>query len=150
MSIENPTLAHFRHFSHFRHSSNYNIFPNTLIMQNKANFGNAKMNITLDMTMNYKLFIPLEGQKNKANSNPIKPISKPIKANSKPKQTQFKPNLSRRNPEQSRIKHPQIAKKKNFLPIALFPLTSSTARYYNRGFSQISCSQRTPIERSWK
>jgi len=42
MSINYPTLAHFRHFSHFRHSFNYNIFPDTLYYakqtQNKANF----------------------------------------------------------------------------------------------------------------
>jgi len=38
MSINYPTLAHFRHFSHFRHSSNYNIFPIHSIMQNKPNF----------------------------------------------------------------------------------------------------------------
>ncbi len=31
------------------------------------------MNVNLLITMNYKDFIPLAGQKNKPNSNPIKP-----------------------------------------------------------------------------
>jgi len=41
-------------------------------MQNKPNFQKAKMNVNSLITMNYKNFIPLAGQKNKANSNPIK------------------------------------------------------------------------------
>ena len=47
----------------------YEIFA--LFMQNKANFGNDKMNINIDTTSNYKEFVPLAGPKNKANSNPI-------------------------------------------------------------------------------
>ena len=43
------------------------------IMQNKPNFAKAKMNVSFYSTMNYKDFIPLAGQKNKPNSNPIKP-----------------------------------------------------------------------------
>jgi len=39
------------------------------------------MNLSNVITMNYENFIPLPGQKNKPNSNPI--------------QTQFKPNLKR-------------------------------------------------------
>jgi len=41
-------------------------------MQNKPNFQKAKMNVSNIITMNYKNFIPLAGQKNKPNSNPIK------------------------------------------------------------------------------
>jgi len=40
-------------------------------MQNKPNFQKAKMNVNPYITMNYEIFIPLAGQKNK------------------PKQTQF-------------------------------------------------------------
>jgi hypothetical protein len=62
-------------------------------MQNKANFGNDKMNISIDTKSNYKEFVPLSGSKNKANSNPIKPKTNPIKAKTKPIQTQSKPIL---------------------------------------------------------
>jgi len=41
-------------------------------MQNKPNFRKAKMNVSNIITMNYENFIPLAGQKNKPNSNPIK------------------------------------------------------------------------------
>ncbi|MBL7145710.1 MAG: hypothetical protein ISS76_15845 [Phycisphaerae bacterium] len=94
-SIKNPTLAHFRHFSHFRHSFNYNIFPDTQIMQNKPNFGISKMNVNAYVTMRYANLNAGSGQKTKpiqsqfkpnltqykANSNPIKANTNPIKAN---------------------------------------------------------------------
>ncbi len=44
----------------------------TSIMQNKPNFKDAQMNVSNIITMNYKIFIPLAGYKNKPNSNPIK------------------------------------------------------------------------------
>ena len=140
MKFENmkyPTLAHFRHLRHFRHSFNYNIFPIHSIMQNKPNSRNDKININSDKTSIYKYSYRSPGQKNKPNSKPIKAKTNPIKANSNPIQSQSKPICRK-------------GKKKNFLPVALFPLTSSTATDYNKVFSQISCSQRTPIERSWK
>ena len=89
MSIENPTLAHFRHFRHFsslftlshlyicRESSTNQL----LFMQNKPNFQDAQMNVSNVKTKNYKNFIPLAGQKNKPNSNPIKPNSLKAKMN---------------------------------------------------------------------
>jgi len=40
--------------------------------------------------------------------------------------------------------------KHNYLPVALFPLTSSTARDYNEIFCLMSCLERTPSERVWK
>ena len=52
-----------------------------LFMQNKPNFRKAKMNVNSLITMNYKNFIPLAGQKNKPNSNPIKPNSQKAKMN---------------------------------------------------------------------
>jgi hypothetical protein len=87
MSIENPTLAHFRHFSHFRHSVPRSFPTNCTILKgvriityfqthsfltNKANFGKAQMNINIYYIKDYQTFIPLAGQKNKPNSNPIK------------------------------------------------------------------------------
>ncbi len=78
MSINYPTLAHFRHFSHFRHSFNYNIFPDTQIMQNKPNFRNDKMNINLDITSKYEILSHWLRPKNKPNSNPLKPKTNPI------------------------------------------------------------------------
>ena len=41
------------------------------IMQNKPNLKDAQMNVSNIITRNYKNFIPLAGQKNKPNSNPI-------------------------------------------------------------------------------
>jgi len=40
-------------------------------MQNKPNFLKAKMNVNIHITTDYQNFIPLAGQKNKPNSNPI-------------------------------------------------------------------------------
>jgi len=42
-------------------------------MQNKPNFRKSQMNISIFIKMAYEKFIPLAGQKNKPNSNPIKP-----------------------------------------------------------------------------
>ncbi len=96
MSIENPTLAHFRHFSHFRHSVNRSFptdctilkgvriityFQTHSFLTNKANFRKAQMNLSFLYTKDYQNFIPLAGQKNKPNSNPIKPNSQKAKMN---------------------------------------------------------------------
>jgi hypothetical protein len=40
--------------------------------------------------------------------------------------------------------------KHNSLPVALFPLTSSSAGDYNEIFCLMSCLERTPSERVWK
>ncbi len=45
-----------------------------LFMQNKPNFRKSQMNVSNIITRNYEIIIPLAGQKNKPNSNPIKPI----------------------------------------------------------------------------
>jgi len=50
-------------------------------MQNKPNFQDAQMNVNLYNTRDYKIFIPLAGQKNKPNSNPIKPKFQKAKMN---------------------------------------------------------------------
>jgi len=62
-------------------------------MQNKANFRNEKMNITIDITNKYKNLNRFERPKNKANSNPIKPKTNPIQTQFNPIQSQFKANL---------------------------------------------------------
>ena len=41
-------------------------------MQNKPNFRKAKMNVNSLITMDYEIFIPLAGYKNKPNSNPLR------------------------------------------------------------------------------
>ena len=82
MSIENPTLAHFRHFSslftNLSPVSYYNIFPMHSIIQNKAktnpikaNFKKAKMNVSIVYTKDYRKNDAFAVQKNKPNSNPI-------------------------------------------------------------------------------
>ena len=99
MSIDNPTLAHFRHFSSLYTNLHSTTVENSLqirpFMQNKANFGNVKMNITFDTTSNYKEFDPLGGSKNKANSNPIQSQFKPKQTQFKPISNPIKPNLSK-------------------------------------------------------
>jgi hypothetical protein len=65
-------------------------------MQNKANFRNDKMSITIDMTSIYKILYPSPGPKNKPNSNPIQ-------TQFKPKQSQFKPISKPNKPNQSQF-----------------------------------------------
>ncbi|HIJ52438.1 MAG TPA: hypothetical protein HPP66_04710 [Planctomycetes bacterium] len=80
-SIEDPTLAHFRHFS-----SLFTNFPSTFVvsalqiahfMQNKPNFQKAQMNVNMVLTVDYEKKTLGERGKNKPNSNPIKPNSLP-------------------------------------------------------------------------
>ncbi|HIJ54305.1 MAG TPA: hypothetical protein HPP66_14320, partial [Planctomycetes bacterium] len=94
-SIENQTLAHFRHFS-----SLFTNFPSTTVvsalqiahfMQNKPNFQKDQMNVNMVLTVDYEKKTLGERGKNKPNSNPIQTQSNPIKANKMPKQTQYKP-----------------------------------------------------------
>jgi len=81
MSIENPTLAHFRQFIPNGFSSLFTkspplhlsraLYKSPLFMQNKPNFRKSQMNVSSILATDYKNFIPLTGQKNKPNSNPI-------------------------------------------------------------------------------
>ncbi|MBC8472570.1 MAG: hypothetical protein H8D56_24160 [Planctomycetes bacterium] len=80
MSINYPTTAHFRHF---RHSFNYNIFPDTQIMQNKPNLRNDKMSANLFTIKDYENFDDSGHEK-----------TKPIQSQFKPNQSQFKANLT--------------------------------------------------------
>ena len=94
-SIENPTLAHFRHFSslftNFSSTTVESALQIALFMQNKPNFRKSQMNVNNVLTKNYEKRTLGERGKNKPNSNPIQTQSNPIKANKMPKQTQFKP-----------------------------------------------------------
>jgi hypothetical protein len=76
MSIENPTLAHFRHFSSLftpsplyicRESSTNQL----LFMQNKPNVKDAQINVSSYMKSKYEKLDTWLSGKNKANSNPI-------------------------------------------------------------------------------
>ncbi len=85
-SIENPTLAHFRHFSSLftlsplyicRESSTNHL----LFMQNKPNFKDTQMNVSLDITKDYENLSDWTLGQNKPNSNPIKPNSQKAQMN---------------------------------------------------------------------
>ena len=89
-SIENPTLAHFRHFSSLftnlpaykaadiyvpiRHYICRERSTNQLLfMQNKPNFRKSQMNANSLITMAYENIIDWTIGQSKPNSNPIKP-----------------------------------------------------------------------------
>ncbi len=80
-SIENPTLAHFRHFRHFSSlftPSHLYICRETstnqlLFMQNKPNFRKSQMNVNIYYIKVYKNETAFRRGKNKPNSSPIKP-----------------------------------------------------------------------------
>ncbi len=95
MCIENPTLAHFRHFSPLFTNLPSTSVENTLqiisFMQNKPNSPNVQLNLTSFVAMNYAIFISLTKVKNKPNSNPIKAKTNPIQTQLKSKQSQFEP-----------------------------------------------------------
>ena len=75
-SIENPTLAHFRHFSSLFTLSPLYICrePSTnqlLFIRNKPNFAKAQMNISVYSTMDYENKHNWTLGENKPNSNPM-------------------------------------------------------------------------------
>ena len=100
MSINYSILAHFSHFRHFRHSSNYNIFPDKQIMQNKANFRNDKIDINSFAISKYEILSAWWGQK-----------TNPIQTQLKPKQTQFKANKAKNKANSNPILKPLIGPK---------------------------------------
>jgi len=76
MSIDNPTLAHFRHFSSLLAN-----LPSTFVesplqidpfMQNKANLPDDQMNVSSVITREYKNKTNWKLGENKANTKPIK------------------------------------------------------------------------------
>jgi len=102
--IENPTFAHFRHFSSLftnlpAYKALYIYVPirhyicrgsstkQLLFMKNKPNLQDAQMNLSIYHIKEYENFIPLAGYKNKPNSNPIEPCSE------RSRMGQFSPNF---------------------------------------------------------
>ncbi len=86
MIIENPTLAHFRHFSSLftlsplyicRESSTNQL----LFMQNKPNVKDAQINVNSYIKSKYEKLDTWLSGKNKPNSNPIKPNLQKAKMN---------------------------------------------------------------------
>jgi len=80
MSIENPTLVHFRHFRHF--SSLLTNLPFTTVesalqispfMQNEPNFRKSQMNVKHFNTVDYENRTLGENGKNEPKTNPIYP-----------------------------------------------------------------------------
>ena len=128
MSIENPTLAHFRHFS-----SLFTKLPSTTVenslqitpfyakqsqfqkRQNEHNFRHDKI---------LRDFMPLTGPKNKPNSKPIQTQFNPKQSQLKPIQTQNKPNSkpiqTQFNPKQSQLKPIQTQNKPNQTQFSVF------------------------------
>jgi hypothetical protein len=87
-SIENPTLAHFRHFSHFRHSVPRSFptdctilkgvriityFQTHSFLTNKPNFQKSQTNVSIYLQTAYENKHDWTIGQNKPNSNPIKP-----------------------------------------------------------------------------
>jgi len=97
MSIENPTLAHFRHFnSLFTNLPAYKalylraykalhlsrtLYKSPLFMQNKPNVKVAQINVNSYMKGKYEKLDTWLSEKNKPNSNPIKPNLRKAKMN---------------------------------------------------------------------
>jgi hypothetical protein len=93
MSIENQTLAHFRHFSslltnEIRSTKDY-VRKNNLFMQNKPNFRKVKLNVNKVLTRGYVQMDTWSIRKNKAKQSQYKANSKPIQTQNKAKQSQF-------------------------------------------------------------
>ena len=123
------------------------------IMQNKANFRKGQMNVSIFSTKDYENRPIWRLRENKANqsqfvTNSNDGLSFLRNLSSTPigeqKSRLFDgPGFRIKCGMTGGIKH-------NSLPVALFPLTSSTARDYNKIFCLMSCLERTPNERVWK
>ena len=83
MSIQNPTLAHFRHFSslYFPLHLSRTLYKSTLFMQNKPNLLRSQMNVKSYNTRDYENKSNWTLGENKPNSNPIKPNCRKAKMN---------------------------------------------------------------------
>ncbi len=94
MSIDNPTLAHFRHFRHFSSLLTNEVRKITyekinLFMQNEPNFRKSQVNVTDLLKSNYEQMDTWSIRKNEPKTNPILANKRPIRTQFKPKQTQF-------------------------------------------------------------
>ena len=97
MNIENPTLAHFRHFS-----SLFTNFPSTTVENSlqitpfyakQTQFPKTIINVNSYMTSIYEIPSRSKGQK-----------TNPIQTQFNPKQTQFKPNKAKNKPNKAKNK----------------------------------------------
>ncbi len=87
-------------------------------MQNKPNFGKAQMNVNIYNIKEYQIFILLAGQKNKPNSNPIKPNLRKAKMNAYSCATTDYENKWQRRVRKNKPKQTQFPKVQNELKIA--------------------------------
>jgi hypothetical protein len=94
MSIENPTLVHFRHFSSLYTNLRSTFVERTLqirpFMQNKPNFRNDVMSVNIFITRIYEE----NGHSGRQKTNPIQTQLKPKQTQFNPIQSQFKPNCT--------------------------------------------------------
>ncbi len=95
MSVENPTLAHFRHFSSLLtneiRSTKEFVRKNKLFMQNEPKFRKVKFNVNKVLTREYVQLDTWSIRKNEPKTNPNEPKTNPILANKTIIRTQFKP-----------------------------------------------------------
>ncbi len=85
MSIENPTLAHFRHFSSLftndlRSTKDY-VRNYILFLQNEPKFRKSQMNVTSLITADYEIETLSGRGKNEPKTNPNEPKFKKAKKN---------------------------------------------------------------------
>jgi hypothetical protein len=91
MSIENPTLVHFRHFRHFS-SLLSNLSSTTvesalqihLFMQNEPNFRKSQVNVSDLLIREYEQMDTWSIRKNEPKTNPNEPNSNPIQTQTNP------------------------------------------------------------------
>ena len=131
-----------------------------LFMQNKPNFGKAKMNINVFPTRDYENIANWTLGENKPNSKPIQTQSNPISSKAKMSVNiyyteDYENKWLRRVRNNKPNTNPNKAKFRTLFPLTARPvrkkmLSSNGARDYNGIFSLMSYFQRTPIERSWK
>jgi len=99
MSIENLTLAHFRHFRHFSSLLTNEVRKITyeiinLFLQNEPNFRKSQVSLSVLLIGDYVQLDTWSIRKKQSQTKPNKPKTNPILANKTPIRTQFKPNLS--------------------------------------------------------
>jgi len=125
-SIENPTLAHFRHFSspftNLPIHLSRNLYKSALFIQNKPNLLESQMYLTFYLQMAYENICNWTLGENKPNSNPIyqrikliqglylQRIMKKNAAKGYEKQSQYKPNFFKCQNERKYLYHKGLSK----------------------------------------
>jgi len=114
-------------------------------MQNKANFRKGEMSVSIFIRKDYENQPIWRLRENKPNqSQNAKRSNGRLSFLRKQESRHFdRPGFRIKCGMTGGIKH-------NYLPVALFPLTSSRAGDYNDVFCLMSCLERTPSERVWK